>query len=72
LKTKIFFYILSLNKFDDLIFKMIFEEAVKPKLRISIDVNEEIIDSEEQRGLNDKPNQKSGYGWSLEPPKLTR
>ncbi len=51
---------------------MIFEEAVKPKLRISIDVNEEIIDSEEQRGLNDKPNQKSGYGWSLEPPKLTR
>jgi hypothetical protein len=52
---------------------MIFEEAVKPKLRISVDLNEEIVDPEESRNLNEKqPSAKSEYGWSLEPPKLTR
>jgi hypothetical protein len=51
---------------------MIFQEAVKPKLRISIDVDAEIIDPEEQQSLNDKPNSKSEYGWSLKPPKDAR
>lgn len=49
---------------------MIFEEAYKPKLRLNIGVNEEIIDPEERKELKPMKNgKKSEYGWSLEPPK---
>jgi hypothetical protein len=49
---------------------MIYEEASKPKIRVSMDPNDELINPEELKVLNfDKP-RKSEYGWSLEPPKL--
>ena len=53
--------------------KAIYKEAVKkPKLRISVDMNEEIIDPDENRQLRSGGPGQTEYGWSLEPLKDTR
>ena len=53
---------------------MIYEEAVKPKIRVSIDANEELVDKEAEEINNYKMRggRKSEYGWSLEPPKFLK